>query len=232
MRVSRLEPSLNQWQRKRESITPPTVKVNDLPLERVYSYKYLGILITSDLSWSAHVATICSKARQQIGLLYRRFYKYSNMDTLKQLYTAFVRPHLEYAVPVWDPHLTKDINALEAVQRFACRVCIKSWDMSYSDMLQTMNIPRLSERRRLLKMCNLMAAFAASMSFTSVFMAPSKLGLELSTKWNKHSASCFISSEGLWRIWKLKQLHNTYSFIQLVQSWITHLLEVKFEILS
>jgi len=141
--------------RKRESITPPTVKVNDLPLERVYSYKYLGILITSDLSWSAHVATICSKVRQQIGLLYRRFYKYSNMDTLKQLYTAFVRPHLEYAVPVWDPHLTKDINALEAVQRFACRVCTKSWDMSYSDMLQTMNIPRLSERRRLLKMCHL-----------------------------------------------------------------------------
>ena len=66
-----------------------------------------------------------------------------------------MRPHLEYAVPVWDPHLTKDINALEAVQRFACRVCTKSWDMSYSDMLQTMNIPRLSERRRLLKMCHL-----------------------------------------------------------------------------
>lgn len=69
--------------RKREPTTPPTIKVNDLPLERVYSYKYLGILITSDLSWSAHVATICSKARQQIGLLYHRFYKYSNMDTLK-----------------------------------------------------------------------------------------------------------------------------------------------------
>jgi len=35
-----------------------------------------------------------------------------------------------YAVPVWDLHLTKDTNALEAVQRFACRVHIKRWDMT------------------------------------------------------------------------------------------------------
>ena len=75
--------------RKREPTTPPTIKVNDLPLERVYSYKYLGILITPDLSWSAHVATICSKVRQQIGLLYRRFYKYSNMDALPILSDIF-----------------------------------------------------------------------------------------------------------------------------------------------
>ena len=30
-----------------------------------------------------------------------------------------VRPLLEYAVPVWDPHLVKDTRALESVQRFA-----------------------------------------------------------------------------------------------------------------
>lgn len=61
---------------------------------------------------------------------------------LKQLYAALVHPHLEYAVSVWDPHLTKDINALKAVQRFACRVCTKRWGTSCSDML---NIPLLSE---------------------------------------------------------------------------------------
>ena len=44
-----------------------------------------------------------------------------------------------YAVPVWDLHLTKDTNALEAVQRFACRVHIKRWDMSYSEQIAIMN---------------------------------------------------------------------------------------------
>ena len=65
---------------------------------------------------------------------------------------AFIRPHLEYATAVWDPHLSKDILELESVQRFACRVCTKSWDILYCDMLSTLNIHPLSERRKLLKM--------------------------------------------------------------------------------
>ena len=77
------------------------------------------------------------------------------MDTLKQLYVAFIRPHLEYATAVWDPHLSKDILELESVQRFACRVCTKSWDVPYCDMVSTLNLPPLSERRKLLKMCHL-----------------------------------------------------------------------------
>ena len=34
------------------------------------------------------------------------------------LYKAFIRPNLEYACQVWDPHLKKDIAALESVQKF------------------------------------------------------------------------------------------------------------------
>ena len=112
-------------------------------------------LLTSDLSWSAHISTLCSKARQQIGLLYRKFYRYSDVDTLKQLYVAFICPHLEYATAVWDPHLSKDKQELETVKCFTCRVCTKNWDDAYCDMLRTLNITPLSERRKLLKMCHL-----------------------------------------------------------------------------
>ena len=78
------------------------------------------------------------------------------METLKRLYMAFICPHHEYATAVWDPCLSKDIQKLESVQRFACRVCTKRWDDSYSDMLHILNIPPLSERRRkLLKVCHL-----------------------------------------------------------------------------
>jgi len=37
-----------------------------------------------------------------------------------------VRPLLEYAVPVWDPHLVKDIEAIESMQRFTTKVCMKA----------------------------------------------------------------------------------------------------------
>ena len=134
---------------------PTKLLINSEPLERVYSYKYLGIQLASDLSWSAHISTLCSKARQQLGMLYQKFYRYSDVDTLKQLQVAFIRPHLEYATAVWDPHLSKDILELESVQCFACRVCTKSWDVPYCDMLSTLNLPPLTERRKLLKMCHL-----------------------------------------------------------------------------
>ena len=104
--------------RKRDSTMPTVLLISGQPLERVYSYKYLGILLTSDLSWSAHISTLCSKARQQIGLLYCKFYRYSDVDTLKQLY-IFICPHLEYATAVWDIHLSKDKQELESVQCFA-----------------------------------------------------------------------------------------------------------------
>ena len=66
------------------------------------------------------------------------------------------RPHLEYATPVWDPHLSKDINALESVQRFASKVCTKKWrDVSYDERLKLLNIDTLQSRRSQLKLCYL-----------------------------------------------------------------------------
>ena len=65
-----------------------------------------------------------------------------------------MRPLLEYAVPVWDPHLVKDIHALESVQQFATKVCTKTWrDVSYSERLCILNLPTLQVRRMLQKLC-------------------------------------------------------------------------------
>ena len=96
--------------RKKQPIEAPAITVEGQPLERVTVYKYLGILITSDLSWSAHIQAITTKARRQTGMPYRRFYKYSQPSTLKALYVALIRPLLEYGVPVWDSDLKKDID--------------------------------------------------------------------------------------------------------------------------
>ena len=130
--------------------------LNGHTLSRVDVYKYLGILLSRDLSWSPHIDAICSKSRKILGLLFRRFYRFSSIDTIRQLYISLVRPHLEYACHVWAPHTSRDTNALESVQKFACRMMSHRWSSAtYEDLLTITNLPTLERRRLELKLCHL-----------------------------------------------------------------------------
>ena len=96
--------------RSRTTTTPLFIKSN-CALEQVDSVKYLGVVLTSDLTWTEHINRICSKTRKLIGLMYRRFH-HCHPDLMVTLYKAFIRPHLEYAPQVWDPRLIKDVELL------------------------------------------------------------------------------------------------------------------------
>ena len=141
--------------RKRNSVSPPHLILNGTPLEQVNTFKYLGVLLSSELSWSAHIESICTKARKLIGLLYRRFYGNVNQQSMYSLYCTLVRPHLEYASSIWDPHLVKDIEKLENVQKFAIKMCSKQWDLGYQNLLELSQLPSLQNRRLYLKLCTL-----------------------------------------------------------------------------
>ena len=97
---------------KKLSCTAPQLLLNNHQLDQVDTFKYLGVLLSCDVSSSSHISAICSKARQVIGHLYRKFYPMANSDTLTHLYTTLIRPDLEYACPVWAPYTRKDTELL------------------------------------------------------------------------------------------------------------------------
>jgi len=130
--------------RRRHRVPPPVFTISNLQLEEVESFKYLGLLFTTDLSWTTHITSICAKAKQILAMLYRQFYQQSQSGTLLKLYTSLVRPHLEYA---WNPYKSKDITMLESVQKFGCKVCTKQWDTGYDQLLQLLDLPTLARRR-------------------------------------------------------------------------------------
>ena len=88
--------------RKRRPIYPGVLYLGDTPLEQIECFKYLGIILASDLSFSQHIDSVCSKPRKILGLLYQRFYNNASKDTLLHLYLSLVKPHLEYTSPVWN----------------------------------------------------------------------------------------------------------------------------------
>ena len=121
--------------------------LNGTALDKVVTFKYLGVLLSDNLSWSNHISNACTKARKVLGLLYRRFYNYASNDCLKQLYISLARPHLEYAAALWDPHTAKDIQLLENTQKFALKLITHNWDSCYQDLLALSDLPSLSSRR-------------------------------------------------------------------------------------
>ena len=126
------------------------------------------------ISWSEHIKQLCSKVRKLIGMLYRQFYTWTDTSTLITIYLTCIRPHLEYTAQLWDPYNKKDIELLESVQKFACKVCLKCWDMDYQNMLHCLDIPPLSVRRRYLKLITMFnivngqVIFSTSRSLLSV----------------------------------------------------------------
>ena len=94
-------------------------------------------------------------ARKLIGLLYRRFYQSSNSTTLLKLYLSFVRPRLEYSSAAWSPYLKGEIEIIEKVQKYALKVCMKSWDSSYEYLLKMTSLPSMQCRRLQVSLCHL-----------------------------------------------------------------------------
>ncbi|XP_076461708.1 uncharacterized protein LOC143294162 [Babylonia areolata] len=80
-------------------------------LERVSSVKYLGVTLLN-LYWGVHVDNVCARANRMLGFL-RRHMKVCSTKTKELAYKATVRPIMEYACTVWDPHTDKLTNKLE-----------------------------------------------------------------------------------------------------------------------
>ena len=103
---------------------PPVITINNSPVERVQSFKLLGVLLTSSLSsWSEHITAVCTKASKRLYFL--KLLKRSGMtsDDLLYYYKTVIRPVTEYTFAVWHSSITAEQrDQLEAIQRRAVRI--------------------------------------------------------------------------------------------------------------
>ena len=93
-----------------------------------------------------HMSAKIKKANSIVGLI-RRSFSYLDSKLFKNLYTTFVRPHLECAQAVWSPHLIKHINMIENVQKRATKLVDGLHDLDYPERLKRVDLPTLSHRR-------------------------------------------------------------------------------------
>ena len=127
--------------RKRAPTLPKiSLTLMSSPLERVSKFKYLGVWLADNLSWSYHIKETSTKATKMAGMIYRKFYPVCNTATMLQLYVSYIRPLLEYTVPVRDPHTASNSRVMENVQKFSLRMCWKEWDASYDALISFIHL--------------------------------------------------------------------------------------------
>ena len=106
----------------------------------------LGIIITKDLKWQQQTEKSCKTADRVLGFIASNF-KYKNKERMLPLYKSLIRPHLEYAVQFWSPHLQRYIIKMAKIQRKASKMIPEIRNHSYSQWLKDLNLISLEQIR-------------------------------------------------------------------------------------
>ena len=78
-------------------------------LETVICARYLGVDVSSTLSWNSHIDRVVNNANRTLGYI-RRNIKCQNTDVRESAYNTLVRPQLEYMPLQYGTHILKSVS--------------------------------------------------------------------------------------------------------------------------
>ena len=92
--------------RQYNSCVPRPIVVGNAIVERVASFKLLGVYISIDLTWDTHVDYILRKANKRLYILRVLRRSVVSVPDMVNIYCAVIRSVVEYASPVFQisPH--------------------------------------------------------------------------------------------------------------------------------
>ena len=135
--------------RKRRNLQHQAYTIKGTTLKEVHQHPYLGVELTSNLSWESQVDKVATKANCMLGMIRRNLSGFSTKKIREAAFTCLVRPHLEYACSVWDPHLSKHINKLEGIQNRGARFVTGKYgiDVHVTELKKELKWQPLQNRR-------------------------------------------------------------------------------------
>ena len=128
--------------------------IDSHPIEAVAQHKHLGMIFTPDLKWTTHIQAVIRNASKRAGLL-RWMSHHLRGPLTTQLYLSYVRPTMEYAIPLWHGSIREeDALQLERIETAVARCVLQApWLTPKSELLQALDWPSLRWRREIASLC-------------------------------------------------------------------------------
>src|SRR5690606_31459740 len=87
----------------------------------VETYKYLGVLIDSNISWKAHIDKLCNMLRFAVLCMFK-LKSIANVKLLKMIYYSYFQSHIQYCLSVYGSAFPSVLNRLHVLQRKIIRL--------------------------------------------------------------------------------------------------------------
>ena len=177
-------------------------KLHNIKLKTTKNAKYLGLLISDDLTWTKHINQTTAKGNNTLKFIKRNIQTH-NTKIKETAYKTYVRPLLEYSSSVWDPWQNKYIKQLEMVQHRAARYILNDYasTSSVTTMLKNLGLPSLQTRRKISSLVMLYKIQSGQVRITlPPYITPSirnRLSIPYS-RINAHLYSFFPRTARLW----------------------------------
>ena len=123
-----------------------TLKIDNVIIEKVDEFSYLGLTMDTNLNWKRHSEKICNKCAKMIGILNRL--KYVLPQGIKiMLYNSLILPHINYCIMAWG---YKGSRLLKIQEKKAARIITLSGYSTHSEPLfKQLNMLKIADQLRL-----------------------------------------------------------------------------------
>ena len=129
-------------------VTVPKLMINNIDIECVTSFNYLGIILDKHLSWDQHIKRIVTKLSKTIGIL-NRLKHFLPSHILKTIYHSLITPHLNYGILAWG----YQANKLVTLQKKAIRIITNSKYNAHTEAIfKELNLLKLTDLFKLNKL--------------------------------------------------------------------------------